>query len=142
MNSKARERERSRALKYEEIMALFFMLLSIISVFAVFVCVGGWSVCGCVCVCGSGMLICFVSALGSHEMGRHKLPIIIIINNDNFQVLCYLLIRSALLCQKLTVVCIYRPGISANVDDVIPELMSFMHNFPILRYVLLCSFTT
>ena len=43
------------------------------------VCVGGWSVCGCVCVCGSGMLICFVSALGSHEMGRHKLPIIIII---------------------------------------------------------------
>ena len=46
-------------------------------VFAVFVCVGGWSVCGCVCVCGSGMLICFVIALGSHEMGRHKLPIII-----------------------------------------------------------------
>ena len=41
--------------------------------------------CGCVgvfvgvCVCGCGMLICFVSALGSHEMGRHKLPIIIII---------------------------------------------------------------
>ncbi len=34
---------------------------------------------GCVCVYGSGMLICFVSALGSHEMGRHKLPIIIII---------------------------------------------------------------
>ena len=33
-----------------------------------------------VCVCGCGMLICFVSALGSHEMGRHKLPIIIIIN--------------------------------------------------------------
>ena len=31
------------------------------------------------CVCGSGMLICFVSALGSHEMGRHKLPIIFII---------------------------------------------------------------
>ena len=30
-------------------------------------------------VCGSGMLICFVSALGSHEKGRHKLPIIIII---------------------------------------------------------------
>ena len=43
------------------------------------VCVGG--VCGvfvCVCVCVCGMLICFVSALGSHEMGRHKLPIIII----------------------------------------------------------------
>ena len=41
--------------------------------------------CGCVgvfvgvCVCGCGMLICFVSALGSHVMGRHKLPIIIII---------------------------------------------------------------
>ena len=49
-------------------------------VFAVFVCVGGWSVCGCVCVCGCGMLICFVSALGSHEMGRHKLPIVFIIN--------------------------------------------------------------
>ena len=32
-----------------------------------------------VCVCGCGMLICFLSALGSHEMGRHKLPIIIII---------------------------------------------------------------
>ena len=32
-----------------------------------------------VCVCGCGMLICFVSALGSHEMGRHKLPIITII---------------------------------------------------------------
>ena len=43
--------------------------------------VGGCG-CGCmwvfvgVCVCGCGMLICFVSALGSHEMGRHKLPII------------------------------------------------------------------
>ena len=41
--------------------------------------------CGCVgvfvgvCVYGCGMLICFVSALGSHDMGRHKLPIIIII---------------------------------------------------------------
>ena len=43
--------------------------------------------CVCVCVhvgvfvgvrvCGCGMLICFVSALGSHEMGRNKLPIII-----------------------------------------------------------------
>ena len=32
-----------------------------------------------VCVCGCGVLICFVSTLGSHEMGRHKLPIIIII---------------------------------------------------------------
>ena len=38
--------------------------------------------CGCagvfvgVFVCGCGMLFCFVSALGSHEMGRHKLPII------------------------------------------------------------------
>ena len=32
----------------------------------------------CVCVCGSGVLICYVLALGSHEMGRHKLPIIII----------------------------------------------------------------
>ena len=41
--------------------------------------VGVWGVCGCVCVCGCGMLICFVSALGSHEMGHHKLPIIIII---------------------------------------------------------------
>ena len=45
------------------------------------VCVCGWGVCVCVCVCGSGMLICFVSALGSHEMGHHKLPIIIIIIN-------------------------------------------------------------
>ena len=36
-----------------------------------------------VCVCGCGMLICFVSALGSHEMGRHKLPIIIIIKRQN-----------------------------------------------------------
>ena len=41
--------------------------------------VGVWDVCGCACVCGCGMLICFVSALGSHEKGRHKLPIIIII---------------------------------------------------------------
>ena len=41
--------------------------------------VGVWSVCVCVCVCVCGMLICFVSALGSHEMGRHKLSIIIII---------------------------------------------------------------
>ena len=32
-----------------------------------------------VCVCVCGMLICFVSALGSHEIGRHKLSIIIII---------------------------------------------------------------
>ena len=44
-----------------------------------------FAVCGCVgvfvgvCVCGCGMLICFVNALGSQEMGRHKLPIIIII---------------------------------------------------------------
>ena len=29
-----------------------------------------------VCVYGCGMLICFVSALGSHEIGRNKLPII------------------------------------------------------------------
>ena len=40
-------------------------------------------VCVCVrmgvCVCGCGMLIYFVSVLGSHEMGRQKLPIIIII---------------------------------------------------------------
>ena len=53
-------------------------------------------VCACVCVhvcvrvgvCGvcvgvfvgvCGMLICFVIALGSHEMGSHKLPFIIII---------------------------------------------------------------
>ena len=40
------------------------------------VCVGGVFV--DVCVCGCGMLICFVSALGSHEMGSHKLPIIMI----------------------------------------------------------------
>ena len=51
----------------------------------------GWGVCGCVCVCRSGMLICFVSALGSHEMGRHKLPIIIIIIiNRNDQYVVYL----------------------------------------------------
>ena len=48
-------------------------------VFLQCVCVWGGGVCGCVCVCGSGMLICFVSALGSHEKGRHKLPIIVII---------------------------------------------------------------
>ena len=30
-------------------------------------------------VCGCGMLICFVSALDSHEMGRRKLPITIIL---------------------------------------------------------------
>ena len=52
-------------------------------------CVCVW-VCVCVCgcvgvfvgvyVCGCGMLICFVSALGSHEMGCHKLPIIKHIN--------------------------------------------------------------
>ena len=47
-------------------------------VFAVFVCVCGGGVCGRVCVCGCGMLICFVSALGSHKMGCHELPIIII----------------------------------------------------------------
>ena len=57
-------------------------------VFAVCVCVGGWSVRGCVCVCVSGMLICFVSALGFHEMGRHKLPIIIIITD--ILVFCYI----------------------------------------------------
>ena len=41
------------------------------------VCVYVW-VCGVfvyVCACVCGMLICFVSPLGSHEMGRHKLPI-------------------------------------------------------------------
>ena len=36
-----------------------------------------------VCICGCGMLICLVSALGSHEMGRHKLPIIIIIKRKS-----------------------------------------------------------
>ena len=36
-------------------------------------------VCVCKCVCVCGMLICFVSALGSHDMGRHKLPIITIV---------------------------------------------------------------
>ena len=49
----------------------------------VYVCVhvfaGVLGVCACVCMCVCSMLICFVSALGSHEMGRHKLPIIIII---------------------------------------------------------------
>ena len=40
--------------------------------------VGVWG-CLWVCACGCGMLICFVSALGSHEMGRHKLPIIILL---------------------------------------------------------------
>ena len=40
---------------------------------------GVWGICVCVCVGGGGMLICFVSALSSHEMERHKLPIIIII---------------------------------------------------------------
>ena len=49
---------------------------------------GVWGVCGCVCVCVSGMLICFVSALGFHEMGRHKLPIIIIITD--ILVFCYI----------------------------------------------------
>ena len=34
----------------------------------------------CVCMC-LACLPAFVSALGSHEMGRHKLPIIIIIYN-------------------------------------------------------------
>ena len=34
------------------------------------------------CVCGSGILISFVSALGAHEMGRHKLPIFIIIRRQ------------------------------------------------------------
>ena len=54
-------------------------------VFLQCVCVGGgvWGVCGWVCVCRSGMLICFVSALGSHEMGHHKLPIIIIVFGKN-----------------------------------------------------------
>ena len=39
--------------------------------------------CGCVCVCvcvrvyvGVACLSAFVSALGSHETGRHKLPVI------------------------------------------------------------------
>ena len=46
----------------------------------VWVCVGVgvWLFVG-VFVCGCGMLICFVSALGSNEMGRHKLPIIILL---------------------------------------------------------------
>ena len=38
----------------------------------------GVRVWGCLWVCGCGMLNCFVSALGPHEIGRHKLPIIII----------------------------------------------------------------
>ena len=46
--------------------------------------VGVWGVCVCVRVCGSGMFICFVSALGSHEMGRHTLPIIVIIVSEYY----------------------------------------------------------
>ena len=44
-----------------------------------------------VCVCVCGMLICFVNALGSHEMGRHKVPIIIIryIHIVHVSALCY-----------------------------------------------------
>ena len=49
----------------------------------------GVGVCGCLWVCGCGMLICFVSALGSHEMGRHKLPIIIIILPQCLAALCH-----------------------------------------------------
>ena len=48
----------------------------------VHVCAGVWGVCVCVCVCacvGVACLSAFVSALGSQEMGRHKLPIIITI---------------------------------------------------------------
>ena len=37
-----------------------------------------WGVCVCVCVC-LACLFAFVSALGSHKLGRHKLPIIITI---------------------------------------------------------------
>ena len=37
---------------------------------------GGVCVCVCACVCVT-CLSAFVSALGSHEMGRHELPIII-----------------------------------------------------------------
>ena len=44
----------------------------------VHVCVCGGVFMG-VWVCGCGMLICFVSALGSHEMGCHKLPVIIML---------------------------------------------------------------
>ena len=33
-------------------------------------------------------LSAFVSALGSHEMGRHKLPIIIIVINSRAQIIC------------------------------------------------------
>ena len=51
------------------------------------VCVWVWGVFVGVCVCGCGMLICFVSALGSHETGRHKLHIIIIIKWDNHSTL-------------------------------------------------------
>ena len=38
--------------------------------------VGVGCLCMRVCVCVCGMLICFVSALGSHETGRHKIPVI------------------------------------------------------------------
>ena len=65
--------------------------------------------CGCVwvfggvCVCGCGMLICFVSALGSHEMGRHKLPIITIIierlKSVLFSFLCALISFKSADCQ-------------------------------------------
>ena len=52
----------------------------------VHVCVGVGGVCVCVCVRACvACLSAFVSALGSHEMGHHKLPIIIITtyNDDN-----------------------------------------------------------
>ena len=58
-------------------------MITMLVFFAVCVCVRacgfGCVECLWVCLCGCGMLICFVSALGSHEMGRHKLPIIILL---------------------------------------------------------------
>ena len=74
-------------------------------------------VCVCVCVCGSGMLICFVSALGSHEMGRHKLPIIIMF---------WGLWLALWLKRRLHILW---PCLSADMDLGVPRVTFLLENF-------------
>ena len=57
-------------------MTYYACVFAVIVFVCVCVCVGVFVG---VCMCGCGMLICCVSALCSHEMRRHKFPIIIII---------------------------------------------------------------
>ena len=76
-------------------------------------------------VCECGMLICFVTALGSHEMGHHKLPIII---NIMCVWVCVGVCRS---------VCVYGCGMLICLVSALGFHEMGRHKLPIIIIILL-----